>query len=42
MQSLDLILQESSRRHKHICPRQVLGARMSLSAGEILQLLTVS
>ena len=38
MQSLDLILQESSRRHKHLCPRQVLGARMSLVAGGILQL----
>jgi formylmethanofuran dehydrogenase subunit E len=38
MQSLDLILQDSSRRHKHLCPRQVLGARMSLLAGELLQL----
>ena len=38
MQSLDLILEDSSRRHKHLCPRQVLGARMSLFAGELLQL----
>lgn len=38
MQSLDLILLQSSRRHKHVCPRQVLGARMSLVAGEILRL----
>lgn len=37
MQSLNLILEESSKRHKHLCPRQVLGARMSLLAGEILQ-----
>jgi formylmethanofuran dehydrogenase subunit E len=38
MQSLDLIFQESSRRHKHLCPRQVLGVRMSLLAGELLHL----
>ena len=34
MQSLELILRESAKRHKHLCPRQVLGARMSLLAGE--------
>lgn len=38
MQSLELILHESAKRHKHLCPRQVLGARMALLAGEILQL----
>jgi formylmethanofuran dehydrogenase subunit E len=38
MQSLDLILRESANRHKHLCPRQVLGARMSLLAGEMLEL----
>ena len=38
MRSLELILQESAERHKHLCPRQVLGARMSLLAGEILGL----
>jgi formylmethanofuran dehydrogenase subunit E len=38
MQSLELILQESARYHKHLCPRQVLGARMSLLAGEMLEL----
>lgn len=38
MQSLDFILHESAQRHKHLCPRQVLGARMSLLAGEMLEL----
>jgi len=38
MQSLELILHESAKRHRHLCPRQVLGARMSLLAGEILGL----
>jgi len=38
MQGLELILRESAKRHKHLCPRQVLGARMSLFAGEILEL----
>lgn len=32
------ILNKSSARHKHICPRQVLGARMALYAAELLQL----
>lgn len=38
MQSLESILCESTARHKHLCPRQVLGARMSLLAGELLEL----
>jgi formylmethanofuran dehydrogenase subunit E len=38
MQSLESILCESMARHKHLCPRQVLGARMSLLAGELLEL----
>lgn len=38
MRTLEDILAESSSRHKHLCPRQVLGARMSLYAAEILQL----
>lgn len=38
MHSLESILRESAKRHKHLCPRQVLGARMSLMAGEILGL----
>jgi formylmethanofuran dehydrogenase subunit E len=33
---LDQILRASASRHKHLCPRQVLGARMGLLAGEIL------
>lgn len=32
------ILRESAGRHKHLCPRQVLGARMALYAGELLGL----
>jgi len=38
MQTLSSILAESAKRHKHLCPRQVLGARMGLYAGEILGL----
>lgn len=32
------ILKESAQRHNHLCPRQVLGARMALYAAELLQL----
>jgi formylmethanofuran dehydrogenase subunit E len=38
MQTLDAILEASARRHKHLCPRQVLGARMSMLAGAQLGL----
>jgi formylmethanofuran dehydrogenase subunit E len=38
MRSLESILHQSATPHKHLCPRQVLGARMSLLAGEILGL----
>ena len=38
MHTLDLILSESAKRHKHLCPRQVLGARMGMFAGELLGL----
>lgn len=38
MQSPELILRESAKRHRHLCPRQVLGARMGILAGEILKL----
>ena len=38
MRSLEAILQESASRHKHLCPRQVLGARMALYASELLGL----
>ena len=36
MPALDFILSESTKRHKHLCPRQVLGARMGLFAAELL------
>lgn len=32
------ILRASSSRHEHLCPRQVLGARMAIYAGELLGL----
>jgi len=32
MQSLCLVFQESSRRYRHLCPLQGLGARMPLLA----------
>ncbi|HSG45053.1 MAG TPA: FmdE family protein [Anaerolineales bacterium] len=38
MRSLEEILKESSSRHRHLCPRQVLGARMALYASELLDL----
>lgn len=38
MDTLDLILTESAKRHKHLCPRQVLGVRMGLFAAELLGL----
>src|SRR3990170_6088475 len=38
MYTLDKILRESASRHKHLCPRQVLGARMGLLAVELLNL----
>lgn len=38
MDTLERILQESAKRHKHLCPRQVLGARMALHAAELLGL----
>lgn len=38
MHSLEVILRESVKQHKHLCPRQVLGARMSLLAEDVLGL----
>jgi formylmethanofuran dehydrogenase subunit E len=38
MMDLATILALSASRHEHLCPRQVLGARMALAAGEILEL----
>ena len=36
--TLDEILRDSASRHRRLCPRQVLGARMGLCAAEILGL----
>lgn len=38
MHSLDSILQESVKRHRHLCPRQVLGARIALYASQLLDI----
>jgi len=38
MYMLDSILQESMKRHRHLCPRQVLGARMALYASQLFDL----
>ena len=35
---LDEILEDSARRHKHLCPRQVLGARIGLRGLRALEL----
>ena len=39
MNTLNDLLQESAALHKHLCPRQVLGVRMGLFAGELLGLI---
>ncbi len=36
--TLTELLQQSSALHRHLCPRQVLGARMGLWAGDLLGL----
>jgi len=36
--TLTELLQQSSALHRHLCPRQVLGARMGIWAGELLRL----
>lgn len=36
--TLEEILRDSAGRHGRLCPRQVLGARMALYAGELLNL----
>ncbi len=36
--TLSALLQASAERHSHLCPRQVLGVRMSLLAGRLLGL----
>jgi formylmethanofuran dehydrogenase subunit E len=36
MKSVDALLQETAALHRHLCPRQVLGVRMGLWAGDLL------
>lgn len=38
MKTLDEMLRETARMHHHLCPRQVLGVRMGLRAGKLLNL----
>ncbi len=38
MQPLTELLEQSAALHRHLCPRQVLGVRMGLLAGEMLGL----
>lgn len=38
MSNLDQLLAETSARHDHLCPRQVLGVRMGLYAASLLKL----
>ena len=38
MKTLEELLAASSALHRHLCPRQVLGVRMGLLAGELLKL----
>jgi len=38
MIDLQAILQVSAARHKHLCPRQVLGARIALAGAAVLRL----
>lgn len=35
---LNQLLEQSASRHNHLCPRQVLGVRMGLFAGQVLNL----
>ena len=38
MENLQELLDQSAARHAHLCPRQVLGVRMGLLAGKVLNL----
>ncbi len=38
MKSLEELLQQSAALHQHLCPRQVLGVRMGMLAGKLLDL----
>lgn len=35
---LQSLLQQSADLHRHLCPRQVIGVRMGIAAGELLEL----
>ena len=35
MNTLAELLERSSRRHSHLCPRQVLGVRMALAGMDL-------
>ena len=35
---LNSLLEQSAALHRHLCPRQVLGARMGILAGQLLAL----
>ncbi|MBW8012617.1 MAG: formylmethanofuran dehydrogenase [Chloroflexi bacterium] len=38
MEKMQLLLKKSAKMHKHLCPRQVLGVRMGILAGELFNL----
>lgn len=38
MKTIEELLEASAQLHRHLCPRQVLGVRMGLLAGEVLGL----
>ena len=38
MSKLEALLEQSAALHNHLCPRQVLGVRMGIWAGELLKL----
>lgn len=38
MEALQTLLERSAQRHSHLCPRQVLGVRMGMLAGELMGL----
>lgn len=38
MTEMKILLEKSAARHKHLCPRQVLGVRIGLLAGKLLEL----
>lgn len=40
MEALKRLLERSTKYHRHLCPRQVLGVRMGVFAGELMELET--